>query len=243
MSNIKRDYRKDVILAVPDLHIPYEHQDALEFIKAVKKEYEPSLVVNLGDMLDFHAISFHDNDPDLLSAGDELELSVEKIAEWEKVIPEQYIIGSNHGDLPLRKFLANGIPKSLIKSYNDIYEVGKGWQFVPDLTIESGVKNLPDIYFAHGIRKNALQVANQRAQRFICGHYHEDFKVEYSGNPNSLIWSVMSGCLIDKKSKAFAYNKLNLNRPILGCTVILHGVPFLIPMILDKKGRWIKEIF
>ena len=25
---IKRDYREDVILMVPDLHIPYEHPDA-----------------------------------------------------------------------------------------------------------------------------------------------------------------------------------------------------------------------
>jgi len=240
---IKRDYREDVILMVPDLHIPYEHPDALEFIKAVKKSYTPNLVINLGDMLDFHAISFHDNDPDLLSAGDELELSVKKIAEWEKVIPEQYIVGSNHGDLPLRKFLANGIPKDLIKSYNDIYEVGEKWKFVDDLTIETESIHLPDLYVAHGIRKNALQVAQQRGQRFICGHFHEDFSIKYAGNPNSLIWAVMSGCLIDKKSRAFAYNKLNLNRPLLGCTVVLYGVPMLIPMILDKSGRWIGEVF
>ena len=240
---IKRDYRKDVILAVPDLHIPYEHPDALAFIAAVKKEYKPDLIVNLGDMLDFHAISFHDSDPDLLSAGDELAQAREKIKAWETLIPEQYIVGSNHGDLPLRKFVAQGLPRDLISSYNEIYGVSDKWTFVPDLTIETDSKYLPDIYVAHGLKKNALQVAQQRGQRFICGHFHEDFNVKYAGNPNSLIWAAMSGCLIDKKSKAFAYNKLNLNRPILGCTVVLYGVPFQIPMILDKKGRWIKEIF
>lgn len=240
---IKRDYRKDVMLFVPDLHIPYEHPDALAFIKKVKKQYKPNVVVNLGDMLDFHDISFHDSDPDLARAGEELELAREKIAEWEKVIPEQYIVGSNHGDLPLRKFKASGLPKALLRNYNEIYDVGPKWKFVDDLTIETGSKYLPDIYVAHGIKKNALQVAQQRGQRFICGHYHEDFNVRYAGNPNCLIWAVMSGCLINKKALAFEYNKLNLNRPVLGCTVVLYGVPFLIPMILDKKGRWTGDIF
>lgn len=240
---IKTDYRKEVILCIPDLHIPYEHPDALSFIAAVIDEYDPSLVVNLGDMLDFHNISFHDADPDLMSAGDELEAAQEKIADWEWLIPEQYIVGSNHGDLPVRKFLNAGLPRHFLRSYNDIYGVGKGWKFVEDLTIETGVKYLPDIYIAHGIRKNALQVAQQRGQRFVCGHYHENFEVAYAGNPNSLLWAVMSGCLIDKKSLAFNYNKLNLNRPVLGCTIILYGVPFIIPMILDKKGRWIGEVF
>lgn len=240
---IKRDYRKDVILCVPDLHIPYEHPDALDFITAVKKQYKPDLIINLGDMLDFHSISFHDSDPDLASAGDELLRAQDKIAEWEEVIPEQYIVGSNHGDLPVRKFLNAGLPRHFLRSYNDIYGVSKNWKFVDDLTIETGSRYLPDLYIAHGLRKNAMQVAQQRGQRFICGHYHEDFEVRYAGNPNSLIWSVMSGCLIDKKSMAFNYNKLNLNRPVLGCTVILYGIPFLIPMILDKKGRWIGEVF
>ena len=240
---LKRDYRKDVILCIPDLHIPYEHPDALYFIEEVMNEYDPSLTINLGDMLDFHNISFHDSDPDLYNAGAELERAQAVIYDWERLIPKQYIVGSNHGDLPIRKFLNAGLPREFLKSYNDIYGVGKGWKFVQDLTIETPSKHLPDMYIAHGIRKNALQVAQQRGQRFICGHYHENFEVAYAGNPNSLIWAVMSGCLIDKKSLAFNYNKLNLNRPVLGCTVILNGVPFLIPMILDKKGRWIGEIF
>jgi hypothetical protein len=121
--------------------------------------------------------------------------------------------------------------------------VSEDWKFIPDLTIETGVSGLPDIYIAHGLRKNALQVAQQRGQRFVCGHFHENFEIRYAGNPNSLIWAAMSGCLIDKKSMAFNYNKLNLNRPVLGCTVILYGVPFLIPMVLDSKGRWIEEVF
>jgi hypothetical protein len=46
------------------------------------------------------------------------------------------------------------------------------------------------------------------------------------------------GCLIDRKALAFAYDKLNLNRPIIGCGMIEKGQPKLLPMILDAKHRW-----
>jgi hypothetical protein len=50
------------------------------------------------------------------------------------------------------------------------------------------------------------------------------------------------GCLIDDKSLAFSYNKLQMKRPIIGCGIILDGQPKLLPMILDKNGDWIKKI-
>ena len=226
------------ILTISDMHIPYHHPDALEFLKHLKKKYKPDLVVNLGDMLDFHNISFHDSDPNLLSAGDELSQARKYIKQVEKIFPNMIIIGSNHGDLPLRKFLAAGLPKSLIRPYHEIYGVSKNWKFVDDLTIE--YKGIPDIYFAHGIRKNALSTAQQRGQCFIQGHFHESFNIQYCGNPHSLLWAVTAGCLIDRKSLAFNYNKLNLNRPIIGTAVIMNGQPILEPMLLSRQGNWLK---
>ena len=240
MTVLKTKYTDLNILCISDMHIPYDHPDALDFLEAIKEAYQPDLVVSLGDLADFHGISFHSSDPDLLSAGDEIIALRERSAELESLFPEMIIIGSNHGDLPIRKFLHHGLPRALLKEYRDIYQVGEGWQFVDDLTISE--KGQPDIYMAHGIRKNALQIAQQRGQRFICGHFHENFEIRYCGTPEHLLWSVMSGCLIDKSSLAFAYNKLNMNRPIIGTAVIEKGFPLLLPMVLDSKGRWIKEI-
>jgi hypothetical protein len=31
-------------------------------------------------------------------------------------------------------------------------------------------------------------------------------------------------------------------RPIIGCAVIINGLPKLIPMVLNKSGRWIGKI-
>ena len=49
----------------------------------VKKTFKPDTVINIGDLLDFHAISMHEHNPDLPSAGDELSLSKSYIKELE----------------------------------------------------------------------------------------------------------------------------------------------------------------
>ncbi|MCK8363719.1 metallophosphoesterase, partial [Erwinia amylovora] len=61
------------ILVVSDLHAPFNHPDSVAFLKAIKAKYKPTRVILTGDEVDFHAISFHDSDPDLDSAGKELE--------------------------------------------------------------------------------------------------------------------------------------------------------------------------
>ena len=52
------------ILVISDMHLPYQHKDAIIFLKEIKKEFKPDFVVNIGDLLDFHAISMHSHDPD-----------------------------------------------------------------------------------------------------------------------------------------------------------------------------------
>ena len=60
------------ILCISDQHAPYHHPDTLDFLAALKKEYKPDCIVNMGDELDWHSISFHDHHPDLRSPKDEL---------------------------------------------------------------------------------------------------------------------------------------------------------------------------
>ena len=62
------------VLVISDLHIPYHHKDSFDFLREIKKQFKPDFVVNIGDLLDFHAISFHEHNPDLPSIGDELNI-------------------------------------------------------------------------------------------------------------------------------------------------------------------------
>ena len=52
------------ILVISDMHMPYHHPDSFAFLKAVKKSFDPTRIINIGDEVDNHGISFHDSDPD-----------------------------------------------------------------------------------------------------------------------------------------------------------------------------------
>ena len=73
---VDRDFDNSRILVISDLHIPYHHVDALEFLAHLAEKYKPTRVICLGDELDKHAMSFHASDPDLKSSGDELKASL-----------------------------------------------------------------------------------------------------------------------------------------------------------------------
>jgi hypothetical protein len=227
------------ILLIPDLHAPYHHPDALKFLAAVNKKYNPNKIINLGDMEDNHAISFHDSDADLPSAGDELKKVIKFAKQLEKLFPEMVIVDSNHGSLALRRFKHHGIPMKLLRDIKEIYNTPK-WEWHNDYTIK--LTNGTDLYVVHGVSKNGLKLTQQRGVNSAQGHYHTEFRIDYASNPANLLFSVQVGCLIDKKSMAFSYDKLNLQRPILGCAVIIDSIPQLIPMVLNKSGRWIGKL-
>lgn len=228
------------ILNISDQHAPYHHPDMFDFLGAVKREYKPTFVINGGDETDGHGMSFHDSDHDLPSAGDELKKAAKVLKRLEKLFPDMVLLDSNHGSLALRKMKHHGIPIKFLATLNQVYGVSERWKWVNDLTIT--LPNGQDVYYCHGMVKNGIKLAAQRGTCVVQFHYHTEFRIDYIGNPNSLLWSMQSGCLIDHKALAFAYDKLNLNRPIIGTSMIIDSKPVLIPMILNSKGRWIGKL-
>lgn len=229
------------ILVISDMHIPYHHPDSFKFLKALKKQFKPTRVVNIGDEIDNHGISFHDSDPDLLSPGDELEQSIYYIQQLEKMFPKMDLVDSNHGSLAYRRAKAGGIPRHFIREYNDVLGVGPGWKWQEELVIT--VHPRQDILFRHQFNANILKAAEQMGCSCVQGHYHSKFEIAYTSSPRSLNWGMTVGCLIDQKALAFEYNKLQTKRPILGVGVIENGLPKLVPMILNGKGRWVGKIY
>ena len=228
------------VLVISDLHIPYHHQDAFDFLKALKKKYKPDMIVNIGDELDHHAISMHEHNPDLMSAGDELKNSRVYVRELEKIFPRMTLVHSNHSSLVYRRALKYGLPKDYLKSYNEFLGVGNGWKWVDDLTIT--LSDGSRCFFTHGISADVLKVAAQYGMNTVQGHFHTKFSIGYFSNPEALIWGMQVGCLINQKSMAFDYAKNFKSRFIVGCGMIIDGQPKLMPMVLDKDGRWNKTI-
>ncbi len=228
------------ILFVSDIHAPYTHRDAVPFLKAVKRKYKPTRVILSGDEADHHSISMHDHDPDLSAPADELRKAIEVLRPIYKLFPKADILESNHGSLVLRKALMHGLPTAVIRSYREILQAPKGWNWHFDLTVK-----LPtgyDCYFHHSKGANVKQNSQAMGASFCQGHHHESFEIRYWGSPRALLFGMTVGCLVDPKSLAMAYNKNNLRRPVLGVGVIIEGVPMLIPMLLDNNGKWTGKV-
>jgi predicted phosphodiesterase len=234
----KELYDNSRILVISDMHIPYHHPDALAFLRAIKDEYEPTRVISVGDEVDYHAMSFHDSDPDLMSPGDELKKAQEVIHELYKLFPKMDIMHSNHGSLLYRRGKHHGIPRHMLKSYAAVLGLPneEDWRWHEDLTIQ--MPNGQNVYFHHGKGSNSLRVAQQLGMSYVAGHYHSQFNIQYYGNPLNLHWAMQVGCLIDDHSMAFAYNRLQAQRPIIGTAMIIEGQPKLIPLVKLNNGRW-----
>ena len=227
------------VLVISDLHIPYHHKDSFAFLSAIKKEFKPDTIINIGDLLDFHAISMHDHDPDLPSPGDELTIAREHIKELESMFPKVVEVDSNHSSMVFRRALKNGMSREFLKSYGDFLGTKK-WEWVDDLVIT--LSNGRRCLFTHGKAADVLKVSQTMGMNTVQGHYHTKFLISWWANPDNLFFGMNVGCLINQKSLAFAYARNFKTRFILGCGIILDGIPRLLPMVLDDDGNWIKKL-
>jgi hypothetical protein len=236
----KRVYTR--VLVIPDQHAPYQHKDALAFLAAVALKFQPQLVVNLGDELDYHAMSFHDSDPNLDSAGVELEKGKKWLRKLHDMFPDQLICDSNHGSMAFRKAKHHGLPVQLIRGYREVVfpdGAGQGWHWAESWRIKTP---LGDVMFKHQPSGGILGDAAHNACNLVVGHHHGNYSIEYTASSSHLYYGMYTGCLIDKDAYAFAYGKHSLRKPVIGCGVIIDGRPTLVPMVLNKKGRWIGSL-
>ena len=230
------------VLVISDTHCPFQHRDALKFLAAIKSEYEPDRVIHIGDEVDNHALSFHDTDPDSFSPAEELKRARKVIWEMEELFPKVDVMESNHGSLAYRKAKHHGIPREYLKTYEEVLfpnrKTGWKWHFEMEIRLPNG----QPCYFHHGRSANVLLASQARGMPAVQGHYHEKFNIQYWGTTERLNWGMNVGCLVDDKALAFEYNNSNLKRPIIGCGMIIDSQPKLIPLVMNKGGRWNRRL-
>lgn len=230
----KADYSR--VLVISDMHMPFQHPDTVAFLTAVKKKYVPTHIICVGDEVDHHNLSFHDSDPDLPGAGDELQAAIKELRPLYKLFPRMDLIDSNHGSMVYRKGKHHGIPRKYLRDYGEVLEAPVGWRWHMDLLIK--LPTGQDVYFHHGLSQDVMKMVAQRGVCAVQGHYHTKFCVGYLGTPRDLLWGMNVGCSIDSRALAFAYDRTNLGRPLIGHGLILDGQPRLLPMTLEAGGRW-----
>ena len=213
------------VLVIGDLHEPFCLDGYLEFCQEQYDIYNCNRVVFIGDIIDCHFSSFHETDADGMGGKAELELAIEKIADWYKAFPDADVTLGNHDRIIIRKAQSSNIPSKWIKEFSEVLETPK-WRFVTEVYID-GVR------YVHGDKSSAAKTATKRDMvSTVSGHYHTQMYVEWFFGKNAALFAMQVGCGINSKSYAMGYMQGG-KKEAIGLGVVLGGkVAFTVKMEL-----------
>jgi predicted phosphodiesterase len=229
---------ENVVGIIGDTHEPFCHKDYRDFCYETFNRFQVNKIVHIGDEVDNHALSYHENNSEAHSAASEADQAQEAMNKWYATFSEVSVIVGNHSALPYRKATTAGLPKRFIKTYEEIWEAPEGWKWHMELDIDY-------VKYIHGMGSSGQNGAINRAirsrQSTVIGHIHSFGGVNYHANENDIIFGLNVGCGIDATRYAFEYGKPFVNKPTLGCGIVVGGRnAMFIPMNLGKKYEWIK---
>ena len=218
----------DNVLVIGDPHEPFTKEGYLEFCRKIQEEYDCGTVIHIGDAVDNHAVSYHEKDPEGMSAGDEFNLAIERMKRWYHTFPNVKVCIGNHDALPFRKAFSAGLPKTWLKTYQELLQSPPTWEW-------DFVHQVNGVIYQHGTGLSgemaAINAARENRQSTVIGHLHTVMNTRFLASYKDLIFGVTVGCGIDHEKYAFAYGKQNTRKPVVACAVILDGkLPINIPM-------------
>jgi UDP-2,3-diacylglucosamine pyrophosphatase LpxH len=215
------------VLVVGDLHEPFSLDAYFDFIKEVSNIYSCDEVIFIGDIIDSHYSSYHEQNPDGFSAGEELERAVSRLNKWYKEFPEATVTLGNHDNIVLRKAFSTGLSKRWIKDFNEVLEVPR-WKFVENIELDK-------VVYTHGTGQSGENPAAIRAINYgkshVMGHVHTSAGIRFAQQSDKTLFGMQVGCGVDESKYAFQYAKDFPKKQQLACGVVLFDgtIPMLIP--------------
>lgn len=216
------------VLTISDLHCPYQHPGAFDFLSDLKRAYKPKQVVCLGDEIDATAFSRYTKSPSNPNPTEELRQARISLRSLFKLFPRAVAVESNHTVRPYQRAEESGLPVDFLKDIKSVLEAPRGWDWHPRLRHEN-------ILYIHGDGFSGPTGHRLAAMRHrisvVMGHVHAFAGVSYLTGITGTIFGANAGCLIDPTSPAFNYGRHHANRPTLGTVVLCDGVPNFVPMM------------
>jgi hypothetical protein len=214
------------VLVIPDLHCPWQHPCAVDFLADLRRKYKPGRVVCLGDEIDFHNLSRYVKNPNLGRAAEEVERARGVLRQLYRLFPRVIVCESNHGLRLCKRAEEVGIPSHFLRPLSELLEAPPGWIWQERFLLEN-------ILFLHGDGFSGPRAAITAAMRYRCnivmGHVHAHAGVQYLTGAFDRIWGLQTGCLIDPAAPAFGYAKDLADRPTLGAGILCDRVPHFVP--------------
>lgn len=211
-ENLNKKERR--ILIIGDLHAPFVLPEYLEHCKQTYANYNCNQVIFIGDILDNHAFSYHEPDPDGLSPGSELKMAKKFIKDWYHAFPIADVLIGNHDRMASRKAMTGGVPSAWIKSYNDVLGTPK-WNWVETIVYDN-------VLYEHGEGGQAKTKAKNNMMSSVCGHTHTEAYTMWFVGKKFRVFGMQVGCGVDSKSYAAAYAR-NFKKQAIGCGVVIGG--------------------
>ena len=216
------------VLIIGDTHCPCMLDGYLDFLNDMRKAYKCKEIVHIGDLVDWHSISYHESSPSASSAADEFKNAYAQVQEIKKVFPKATWLIGNHDCLPTRKSITAGLPTEVLRSYTGLWNLPK-WEVVP----RYGYKLIDDVMYTHGDKginrfPSAFHNAKAQFRSYVTGHNHQQAGLNYYSNERpdqegGIIFGMNVGCGIDHSRAEMDYGRKFNQKPIISCGIVEDG--------------------
>jgi len=218
------------VLVIGDLHAPFIREGYLEHCLDTYEKFNCNKVVIIGDAIDNHYSSFHEQDPDGYSAGEELQRAIDMVQVWYEKFPNALVCIGNHDAIIARKSFSAGLSKKWVKDYSEVLGT-PGWDFQMTHKIDG-------VLYVHGTGCSGKGITKRLREwqtSIVQGHIHTEAFVDWYCNKDKKLFAMQVGCGVDDRSFAMAYAKNFTKKYIVSCGVVLENgtLPIVIPMELD----------
>ncbi len=219
---------------VGDIHEPFVHPMYRRFCIDTFAKWKVNHVHFIGDIVDLHALSQWDHDPDGRSAGDECKLAEAGVKKWHRTFNGASVSIGNHDERHFRLAKKNGMASRFLKDYANVWSTPTwDWRFS---------HRWDGVLYEHGTGSSgkdaAINRAIQKRTSLAMGHVHCWAGVKWHTNEDDAIFGMNVGCGVDPKAYAFEYGKAFAIRPVLGCGVVIDGEPHFLRMQCGRGEKY-----
>jgi len=204
---------------VGDLHARFVHPMYRRFIMDKFQQWRVDQIIFIGDIVDLHALSFWEHDPDGRSAGDETAEAWDEVQLWRRTFRKARVCIGNHDERQFRVARKAGLPTRYLKNYAEIWGT-PGWDWKFKFEIDGA-------FYTHGTGLSGKDAAFNLALEIRCpaviGHIHSNLGAKYHANEFDRVFGLSVGCGIDTRAYSFAYGRHAPKRPLLGCGIVIDG--------------------
>ena len=207
------------VLVIPDLHFPWHHMNCLNFLYDIAKEKKPDVIIQIGDLYDFHAFSKFARTHNLCTPQEELEEGrAAAEAMWKhfrKICPdsEKYQIKGNH-DSRVSKRVLDVLPEieSLLGTPLETMFKFEGVKTINDVREELIIDG---VAYCHGHYSKIGDHSKYLLKPVVHGHRHRG-EVWFQQMDSYMLWELDAGFCADATAVPMRYTPGKTNHWTLG---------------------------